>query len=190
MLPPESLTKFPRTCKSQKVAQAKPSCGFCALNPCGTASLTPPLLPERISAGTHHQQAQSSLGSTLHGHRLSSYVQILPATCSALGPPSQHGIHRAHGWLQGEKPQIGVGERSREEGRMDEGGGEERREGNNLLSQGKRLKLGQILHWREEENEMQSLLEKRDIGSCRIFKARMHARHSEQQQQRTHQTPT
>lgn len=42
---------------------------------------------------------------------------------SALGPPSRHGIHRAHDWLQGEKPQIGVGERWQEEGRMGEGVG-------------------------------------------------------------------
>lgn len=45
VLPPESLAKFPRTCKSQEVAEAKPFRGFCALNPCGAASLAPPSFP-------------------------------------------------------------------------------------------------------------------------------------------------
>lgn len=50
------------------------------------------------------------------------------------------------------------------------GGGEEGREGNNLLSQGKRLKLGQILHRREEENETQSLLQRGDRGAAGYLK--------------------
>lgn len=50
------------------------------------------------------------------------------------------------------------------------GGGEEGREGNNLLSQGKRLKLGQILHRREEENETQSSLQRGDTGAAGYLK--------------------
>lgn len=44
------------------------------------------------------------------------------------------------------------------------------REGNNLLSQGKRLKLGQILHRREEENETQSSLQRGDTGAAGYLK--------------------
>lgn len=84
--------------------------------------LSPPF-PKWISASTYHQQAQSRFGSTLHSHLLSSYIQILPTTWSALGPPSQQSIHRAHSSLQGEKPQIRVGEHLQEEERRDEGVG-------------------------------------------------------------------
>lgn len=121
--PDEPFAKFPGTCKSQAPARTKSSCGFGALNPCSAAPLAHPPFSKWISASTYHQQAQSRLGSTLHSHLLSSYIQILPTTWSALGPPSQQSIHRAHSSLQGEKPQIRVGEHLQEEERMDEGVG-------------------------------------------------------------------
>lgn len=82
--PDEPFAKFPGTCKSHAPTHTKSSCGFGALNPCGAAPLAHPPFPKWISASTYHQQAQSRFGSTLHSHLLSSHIQILPTTWSAL----------------------------------------------------------------------------------------------------------
>lgn len=109
-------------------------------------TLSPPL-PKRISASTYHQQAQSRFGSTLHSHLLSSYIQILPTTWSALARPSVTAKHPQSPQLTAGTETPNQGWRALARGGEDGwGGGEERREGNNLLSQGKKLKLGQILH--------------------------------------------
>lgn len=121
--PDEPFAKFPGTCKSHAPAHTKSSCGFGALNPCGAAPLAHPPLSQMDfskhlpSASSEQIREHAAQPSPLFPHTNPPHDLVSP------GPPSEQSIHRAHSSLQGEKPQIRVGEHLQEEERMDEGVG-------------------------------------------------------------------
>lgn len=143
--PDEPFAKFPGTCKSQTPAHTKSSCGFGALNPCGAAPLAHPPSQKDFSK---HLPSASSEQIREHAAQPSPLLLHTNPPHDLVSPrPSVTAKHPQSPQLTAGRETPNQGRRAFARGGEDGwGGGEERREGNNLHSQGKKLKLGQILH--------------------------------------------
>lgn len=147
----EPFAKFPGTCTSQAATHAKSSRGFGALSPWDAAPLahhppTPP--PASQTDFSKHLPSASSEQIREHAAQPSPlFLHTNPPHDSVSPRPSVTAKHPQSPQLTAGRETPNQGRRAFARGGEDGwGGGEERREGNNLLSQGKKLKLGQILH--------------------------------------------
>jgi len=141
----EPFAKFPGTCNSQAVAHTKSCCGFGALNPCSAAPLAHP--PSQTDFSKHLPSAGSEQTREHAAQPSPLFLRTNPPHDSVSPRPSVTAKHPQSPQLTAGRETPNQGRRASARGGEDgRGGGEQRREGNNLLSQGKKLKLGQILH--------------------------------------------